>query len=162
MKENKIRITNLSAKEINTEIINQCIEQVLVHQNFELNVFVDVSIVSSDEIREINKEYREKDVVTDVLSFPMQDFYNGQSQSDLKIEIDPETGLLFLGDILICYDRAYEQAEEYGHSIEREMGFLTTHSMFHLFGFDHEDNEEDMQIMRDNEEDVLEKLQLKR
>ncbi len=115
--------------------------------------FVDITITDSNEIKEINKEYRNKEQITDVLSFPMFAFYNGAPQEPL--ERDPETGLLNLGDMVLCYQRAAEQAAEYGHSVDRECGFLTVHSVLHLLGYDHERGEADRLRMRALEEEIL-------
>ncbi|MDO4482062.1 MAG: rRNA maturation RNase YbeY [Bacillota bacterium] len=108
---------------------------------------VSVSFVSKEEIREINAEYRDKDSVTDVLSFP-------QYENLSEIRSEP---YICLGDVIICPERAAEQAEDYGHSYEREMIYLMVHSMFHLLGYDHMDDEE-KRIMRDKEESVMNEL----
>ena len=119
---------------------------------------VEIEIVSADEIREVNKNERGVDKVTDVLSFPFLDAKNG----DITVsDEDFYEGYLSLGDIVISLERAKEQAEEYGHSFEREAGFLTCHSMLHLLGYDHID-EADRAIMRKKEEEILKKLKLTR
>ena len=100
--------------------------------------------------------------MTDVLSFPMLEFYNGEWPEDVELERDPGDHSLFLGDMILNYDRAVEQAKEYGHSTERECGFLTVHSMMHLLGYDHERSEEERQLQRKHEEAVLESLGLRR
>ena len=112
------------------------------------------------QIRRLNAEFRDKDVVTDVLSFPMFDYYNGAPREDL--EPDPESGRVMLGDMVLCYTRACEQAEEYGHSAARECGFLTTHSVLHLLGYDHERGEDDTARMRRREKEYLEAIGLTR
>ncbi|MDY6037754.1 MAG: rRNA maturation RNase YbeY [Eubacterium sp.] len=112
---------------------------------------LSVSFVDKNEIRELNKNYRGMDKVTDVLSFPQFD-----SLYDL-----PKEGYICLGDVVICKDRAEEQAEELGHSYEREIIYLFTHSVLHLLGYDHM-NEEEKKIMRKREEEVMETLQLPR
>ncbi|MBP0981788.1 MAG: rRNA maturation RNase YbeY, partial [Oscillospiraceae bacterium] len=104
--------------------------------------------------RELNAEYRNKDSATDVLSFPLGE--------DGVYDVNEETGALLLGDIVISMERAMEQAEMYGHSLEREMGFLTVHSMLHLLGYDHENGGLEERIMREKEEAVLNQLGLSR
>ena len=117
----------------------------------EENCEFSVSFVDREEIKELNSTYRGVDKVTDVLSFPQfEDF------SDL-----PEDQIICLGDIVICEDRAKEQAEEFGHSYEREIIYLFTHSVLHLLGYDHMDEEEKAE-MREREEEVLTELKLKR
>ena len=116
---------------------------------------VDVTMVSGEEIQTINRENRNVDKVTDVLSFPMLDMYEGVYHGDLKDEIEPNTGDIMLGDIIICYDKILEQAEEFGHSKEREMAYLATHSILHLLGFDHVDEGEMKAKMRAAEEEII-------
>ncbi len=116
---------------------------------------VDVTMVSGEEIQTINRENRNVDKVTDVLSFPMLDMYEGVYYGDLKDEIEPNTGDIMLGDIIICYDKILEQAEEFGHSKEREMAYLATHSILHLLGFDHVDEGEMKAKMRAAEEEII-------
>lgn len=143
-------------------LIRRCACAALEQEQAPENSFVDVTIVDSETIRRINAEQRGKDVVTDVLSFPMLEFYNGEWPEDVELERNPEDGSLFLGDMILNYDRACQQAEEYGHSVERECGFLTVHSMMHLVGYDHERSEEERQLQREHEESVLKGLHLTR
>jgi len=125
----------------------------------------EVSILLTDDntIQEINRDYRNIDSPTDVLSFPATDFKTPGDFSNLEEEhpdsFHPETGELMLGDIVISVERAMKQAEEYGHAIEREIAFLTAHSMFHLFGYDHMEDEE-RRIMEDKQRKVLDKLEI--
>ena len=98
--------------------------------------------------------------MTDVLSFPMYDFYNGEPREPLERE--PDSGCVMLGDMILCYTRAVEQAAAFGHSAARECGYLTTHSVLHLLGYDHERSEEDTRLMRGKEEDNLAFLGLTR
>ena len=117
----------------------------------EENCEFSVSFVDREEIKELNSKYRGVDKVTDVLSFPQfEDF------SEL-----PEDQIICLGDIVICEDRATEQAEEFGHSYEREIIYLFTHSVLHLLGYDHMDEDEKAE-MREREEEVMTELKLKR
>ena len=108
---------------------------------------ISVSFVEAEEIKRLNAEYRQVDSVTDVLSFPQFD-----DMSDI-----PEEGEICLGDVVICRQRAEEQAEEFGHSFEREIIYLFTHSILHLLGYDHM-TDEDKSEMRAREEEVMEYL----
>lgn len=108
---------------------------------------ISITFVSEEEIRQLNRDYRDTDRVTDVLSFPQFDDLN-----DI-----PNFGEICLGDVVICRKRAEEQAEEFGHSFEREIIYLFTHSILHLLGYDHM-NPEDKAEMRRREEEVMEYL----
>jgi len=129
---------------------------------------VSVTFVDNESIRKLNKEYRNIDKETDVLSFPLLEFEESDEEKDVKILLDdldayknPESGDIMLGDIIISYEKAKEQAEEYGHSLEREMIFLLTHGVYHLLGYDH-DNEEREEKMLGKQNAVLNKMGLKR
>lgn len=128
-------------------------------------VEVSLNIVTPEEIREINLEQREIDKVTDVLSFPMLFFdYPMQQEAfeeQAQTAINPETDRLFLGDIVLCYDRAKEQAEEYNHSLKREVGFLIVHSLLHLLGYDHMTEEEEKEMFG-RQEEILQQLNITR
>ena len=113
---------------------------------------VSVTFVEPEEIRQLNREYRNVDRVTDVLSFPQF--------ADLEEEV-PEVGEICLGDVVICKDRAAEQAEEFGHSFEREIIYLFVHSILHLLGYDHEE-EDDKKQMRAREEAVMDYMKIYR
>lgn len=115
---------------------------------------VELIFVDDAAIREYNRDFRDKDSKTDVLSFPMGE--------DGRYDRDPETGLRMLGNIVISTETAYAQAAEYGHGPEREFAFLTAHSMLHLLGYDHETGEADRRVMRRKEEAALEALGLPR
>ena len=119
--------------------IRICLLQELNDDNYEISL----SFVSEAEIRKLNSDYRDKDSVTDVLSFPLDD--------DFAIQTN------LLGDIIICCKRAIEQAKEYNHSIKREIVYLVVHSMFHLLGYDHID-ESDRIIMRNKEKSTLKEI----
>ena len=112
---------------------------------------ISLTLVESEEIKSLNAEYRNVDSVTDVLSFP---------QFEDKEQM-PSEGELCLGDVVICVERAQQQAEEYGHSFEREMVYLLVHSLLHLLGYDHMDDDEKA-IMREKEEHVMEHVNLRR
>ncbi len=136
-------------------LIRRCCQAVLITEKFNKDAEVSVSFVSNNEIRKLNKLYRDKDMSTDVLSFPL-------TGDDGTAEINQETGAVLLGDVVISLETAVKQAANYGHSLEREIGFLTVHSMLHLLGYDHETSQLDQRIMREKEESVLEKLGISR
>ncbi len=136
-------------------LIRRCCQAVLATENFDKDAEVSVSFVTNKEIRSLNKAYRGKDTETDVLSFPL-------TNDDGTQEVNAETGFVLLGDVVISLETAVKQAEMYGHSLEREVGFLTVHSMLHLLGYDHETSPLDERIMREKEENVLEKLGISR
>lgn len=142
------------------ELIRTCAERVLESENVPFDAAIDVTVVDADTIRQMNAEYRDRDAVTDVLSFPMYEFCNGEPQEELERE--PDSGCVMLGDMILCYTRAREQAAEFGHSPARECGYLTTHSVLHLLGYDHERNDADTRLMREKEEDNLTFLGLTR
>ena len=138
---NKIYITNNAgisqeAKNIIKQAVNKTLEYMKITNPCEVSVL----ICSNDEIRELNKEYRDKDSVTDVLSFPQ---YDGQAVGGA------------IGDIVVSGKKATEQAQEYGHSFEREIAFLTVHSMLHLLGMDHETSKQDEQEMFGLQDEIL-------
>ena len=155
---NKVWITNEQNKIDFTpamrHLIRKSINSVLVNENMLFDCEVSVTLVSNEEIALLNGQFRNKPVETDVLSFPLGD--NG------VYDENPETGAIMLGDIVISLEKALRQAEEFGHSTEREVAFLTVHSMHHLLGYDHENGGEEERIMRMKEEQVLEKMGLPR
>ena len=126
---------------------------------------VSLTLCDGESIREINREFRDRDSVTDVLSFPMLEYETpgvfDNVEEDSPDAFNPETGDLILGDIIICLDRVRLQAEEYGHSRKREFAFLVAHSMLHLIGYDHM-TEDDESIMNDRQEAVLNSLNITR
>jgi probable rRNA maturation factor len=127
------------------KLIMDAIEMSLKKEGITEDVEVSVSLVDNDEIHQLNREYRNIDKPTDVLSFPLHE--------DLENMMLP----ICLGDIVISLEKALEQAKEYNHSYGREVAFLTVHSMFHLMGYDH-DTEENTKQMRQKEEEVLQAL----
>jgi len=133
------------------EVVSTSVKKVMEIESIQENSEVSILFVDNDGIKELNREYRSKDTATDVLSFPQ---YNNVTE----IKNDPEP---ILGDIVISLERAKEQSVEFGHSFEREIGFLTVHSMYHLLGLDH-DTDEHTKEMRSKEESVLEALGLRR
>ena len=161
--EYRIRVTAevpLEQEEEVRALITRCAQGALAHEQVDFPAFVDVTIVDDETIRTLNAENRNIDAVTDVLSFPMYEFYNGEAQEEL--EEDPESGEVMLGDMILNYQRACQQAAEFGHSAARECGFLTVHSVLHLLGFDHERGEDDRCVMRGEEEAILTDLGLTR
>ncbi len=144
---------NNTNEEINYKLIEKVISEALRYEGVNDNTEVSVTIVDNEEIRKINNKFRNIDRATDVLSFPLIDFDN---------ESLPDDGSkIYLGDIIISIERAKEQAKEYGHSIDREIGFLTAHSMLHLLGYDHMVPEEEKEMFAKQEE-ILDNLGLRR
>ena len=135
-------------------LMRRCCNAVLEMEGFTDRAEVNIYFVDSERIREVNKEHRNVDSVTDVLSFPLGE--NGQYDDN------PETGAKMLGEILICVSRAMEQAERFGHSFRREIAYLTAHSMLHLLGYDHEAGGLETVHMREKEESVMVMLGLPR
>jgi len=133
-------------------LIRRCCHAVLQLEKFPDSAEISVSFVDNEQIREMNRQYRDKDSATDVLSFPMGE--NGQ------YDVNHETGAKILGDIVLSMPRAVEQAQAYGHSLEREVGYLTAHSMLHLLGYDHEKGGLERVRMREKEEKVMQELGL--
>lgn len=140
-------------------VICQAAEQEGCPYEFEVNL----TFTDNEGIRELNREFRELDVPTDVLSFPLVNYPEPGNFSQLQKEsagpeyFHPETGELVLGDIVISLERAKMQAEEYGHSLKREICFLTAHSMLHLFGYDHME-EKEREEMEQRQEQILQTL----
>lgn len=147
------------------EILQRVMEEVLELENCPYEAQVNLLITDNEGIREYNRQYREIDAPTDVLSFPMLSF---EAEADFSIAeeqeadcFDPESGELILGDIIISAERVKEQAEKFGHSQKREFAFLTAHSMLHLCGYDHM-KEEEAEIMESKQEEVLVRLGITR
>jgi len=135
-------------------LIRRCCNAVLRMENFEGDAEISVSFINNKDIQELNSMHRGKDVDTDVLSFPLG--------KDGVYDINMETGAKVLGDIVISVEKAMYQAELYGHSLQREIGFLTVHSMLHILGYDHENGGLEQVRMREKEEAVLAELGLTR
>ena len=145
-----------SVNEQTAALMNAAAISVCEEEGFDpSNISFSLSIVDGESIRQLNREYRGVDSVTDVLSFPQFD-----SEEELQ-DWDMDGEELMIGDVVICTDRAKEQAEEFGHSYERELIYLFVHSLFHLFGYDHME-EEDKKVMRAKEEKVMDWLGLAR
>lgn len=135
-------------------LIRRCCNAVLINEEFDGSVEVSVRFVDDEEIHALNLQYRNVDRSTDVLSFPLGE--------DGVYDINYATGAKMLGDIVISVEHAIEQAHTYGHSLQREIGFLTVHSMLHLLGYDHEAGGIEQVRMREKEETILAQLGLKR
>ncbi len=141
-------------------IIRNVVEEALDYEKCPYEAEVNVILTDNEAIQEINRDHRQIDRPTDVLSFPMID-YESPSQFDrledyVEDYFNPETGELVLGDIVVSVDKVEEQAEKYGHSQERELAFLVAHSMLHLCGYDHMEEEERLEMERKQEE-ILER-----
>ncbi len=140
------------------DIITKVVEESLDYEDCPYEAEVNVLITDNREISQINQEYRNINNPTDVLSFPMVEYKTPSDFDFLEEEgadcFNPETGELMLGDIVISVDKVEEQAEKYGHSQTRELAFLTAHSMLHLFGYDHMEDEERI-LMEKKQEEIL-------
>ena len=146
------------------ELARKVIEAALDYVDCPYEAEVNLLLTMNEEIREMNCNFREIDRATDVLSFPMVDYERAGEFDFLEERMDyfyPETGELMLGDIVISKEKVISQAEEYGHSIEREYAFLIAHSMLHLFGYDHMEEEERV-VMEQKQAEILESLQILR
>lgn len=157
-KKMTLLIDNRTDFEITEEfekLFNDVVKESLRYEEFDPECEVSLSIVSNDEIQEINKQFREIDVPTDVLSFPLLTFEEGE-QADVN-----ENNEIMLGDIIISIDKAKAQAEEYGHGLKRELAFLTAHSMLHLMGYDHMEEEEQKEMFK-KQDDILNNLGITR
>ncbi len=150
----------IEVKDTIDELIKRAAVLCLEAEAFTTPSEVSILLVDNSRIKEMNSEHRNIDKETDVLSFPMVEMVEGEVISDCG-DFDLNENLLLLGDIVISLEMTQQQAEEYGHSFERELAFLTTHGMFHLLGYDHTDDAEE-QLMVGKQEDVLEKMGLKR
>lgn len=140
-------------------LIEKCLVKALEFEEFEYDTEINLLFIDNDGIKEINREYRNIDRATDVLSFPMLEEEDG---SLVIYDEDFIDDCVLLGDIVISLERAGEQAEEYGHSIEREIGFLAVHSVLHLLGYDHERGEEEEREMFSKQEKILSLIGLTR
>ena len=143
-----------------TETIDKVCRKTLELEGCEFDAEISVTIVDNEEIRRLNKEFRDKDAATDVLSFPILEF--DEDGNAIDADFDYDGGSVVLGDIVISAQRAREQAESFGHSFKREIAFLTVHSMLHLLGYDHVDDPEGEKIMTQKQETVLNRLNITR
>lgn len=134
--------------------IRKCIQQTLNAEGVDVRCEINVLVTDDAGIRIINRESRDLDKPTDVLSFPMFQLEAGNLPADWTEYMDPASGLVPLGDMCISLERAVAQAQEFGHSTRREVGYLTIHSMLHLLGYDHLDEGEQKRLMRGREETI--------
>lgn len=142
-------IINTTDKEIDFTIVDEICKYTCKHLDV-INPLFNIIIVDNEKIREINKQYRGKDSITDVISFAFEE------SDDIKYD-----NLRFLGEIYISYDKCLEQSIEFNHSFERELCYLSVHGLLHLLGYDHI-NEEDKKVMRLLEEEILDEFDIKR
>lgn len=137
-------------------LIRKCGHAVLQSEQMEGDFEINVNFVDNDQIQELNKEYLGRDSATDVLSFPTRD------SADEPFDINKESGAEMLGDIAISVPKVFEQAERFGHTIQREFAYLAVHGMLHLLGYDHEEEGLVALQMREKEENILAQLGLQR
>lgn len=148
-------------------IAGEVIDYILKKENCPWEVEVDILITDSDEVQDYNREYRDIDKTTDVLSFPNIDWeapadYSSVDEQEFNASsFNPETDLPILGEICLNKDRIISQADEYGHSIKREYAFLIAHSMLHLLGYDHME-EDEARVMEDKQKEYLSQLGINR
>lgn len=149
-------LVNCDNQLIDGDLLGKAVYETLKQR---VNLSAEICFCDKAEIQRLNKENRGIDSVTDVLSFPAAGVTAGEivKKKNYPFDLDPENGSVFLGSIMICTDRAKEQAEEFGHSFGRELYYLAVHGMLHLFGYDHM-NDEDKAEMRALEEEILKKL----
>ena len=154
--ETKIEL-DLPYEDIIKSVINESID----YEKCPYEVEVTVILTDNNEIHNINKEHRDVDSPTDVLSFPMVDYVRPSNFEGIEDKVEdyfnPDSGELILGDIVISVEKVIEQAKQYGHSTKRELAFLVAHSMMHLFGYDHMVVEE-APIMEAKQNEILNKL----
>ncbi|MDC7278331.1 MULTISPECIES: rRNA maturation RNase YbeY [Pseudobutyrivibrio] len=146
------------------KVANDVINTAIEHLEFPYEAEISLTITDNDGIQAINKEFRNIDAPTDVLSFPMIEYSEPGVFDDIENDDDlfnPETGEVILGDIVLSVPRILSQAEEYGHSVLREYAFLIAHSMLHLFGFDHM-TEADAAVMEEKQREILDILKISR
>ena len=146
------------------ELATKVIEAALEYENCPYEVEVNLLLTMNDEIQEMNQNFRQINRATDVLSFPMIEYEEAGKFDFLEDVMDafhPESGELMLGDIVISKEKVISQAEEYGHSVEREYAFLITHSMLHLFGYDHME-EQEAAVMEAKQREILEQMNILR
>lgn len=153
--QDKVLFTD-SLKQLIIKAVKLCLQE----ENFTKEVEINILLVDNEKIREMNHHFRQIDTPTDVLSFPILEMVDGELVAGVG-DYNYEGETLLLGDIVISLEMAKAQAEEYGHSFERELGFLVTHGMFHLLGYDHCSEPEENKMM-DKQEKVLRLMELTR
>lgn len=142
---------------------NDTVTAALSVEGFSLPAEVSVTLTHEEDVHELNKQYRGVDSTTDVLSFPLLTLTPGEdfSKHDFSMDLDPDTGNIPLGDIVLCLERIRSQAEEYGHSVRREYAFLICHSMLHLLGYDHMEEDERL-LMEEEQRKIMDDLGISR
>ena len=154
----QINYNNIEENEEYNKIINTVVKKCFEEEGLDnIKIYINIILTNPEEIKRINKEYRSIDKETDVLSFPM--FQKEEIEGLIKKKENIVTDIL--GDVVISIPRVYEQAEEYNHSFERELSYMVVHGFYHLMGYDHME-EEEKKIMRQKEENVLQKLNITR
>ena len=143
---------NKEYEKVLNRVINKCFEEEKLK-----NLYISITLTNPENIQKINKEYRNIDRATDVLSFPMFE----KNEIDELIQNQNNVVEDVLGDIIISVDRVKEQAVEYGHSFERELAYMVVHGFYHLMGYDHM-NDDEKSVMRAKEENILSKLKITR
>ena len=138
--------------------LNELCSVIMRNEDCNFDAQISLTFTDNEGIRCINRDYRGIDKATDVLSFPMLEF----DDDEVDAEFEMENGLVLLGDIVISIERAKEQAQEFGHSIRREIAFLTAHSMLHLLGYDHVDDKEGERMMIEKQNEALNALGITR
>lgn len=142
--------------------LHRCISAALEAEGVTVPCEINVLVTDDQGIRVINNATRQVDSATDVLSFPMFQFTPGVFPADVTEDLDPQTGLLPLGDMAISLERAKDQAKRFGNSLKREVGYLTIHSILHLLGYDHMDEGEMKRQMRTREEIIAAQIGITR
>ena len=142
------------ADETLEKLVHKAVEGALEFEEVDFDCEVSVTFTDNEGIHELNREYRNKDSATDVLSFPMYAFTD-DDMPDTEFTVE-------LGDIVVSLERAKEQSEEFGHSYEREVAFLCVHSVLHLLGYDHELSDEDDADMRERQRKIMENINILR
>ena len=141
-------------EEVIKKVLTTCFKEEKIEES---NLYITITLTTPEQIRQINKQYRNIDKATDVLSFPMFE----KDELDEKIEKQEYSHEDVLGDIVISIERVQEQAQEYGHSFERELSYMVVHGFYHLMGYDHIE-EKDKKVMRPKEEKILNELKILR
>ena len=149
----KIRFSKKNVRRVNLSVplvVTKAVQAALLYEGFEQPSQISVTFTDNEGIRELNRTYREKDAITDVLSFPQYDFAGGETpHPDFRCE---------LGDIVLSLERARAQAKEIGHAFKREVAFLTVHSVLHLLGYDHERSEADDEEMCRRQREIVKSI----
>lgn len=160
-RQDKIEVTDEFINKI-TDVCNFALKE----EGMDIPYQISLLFVDNSEIKEINNETRNIDRETDVLSFPMLDFEEGKVYKDIYVDFEFDETFkdgeeLILGDMVLSLEKALEQSQEYGHSYEREVSYLVVHSILHLLGYDHMVDEDKVK-MREREEEILNKLDIRR